>query len=427
MKTKNHHMILRGNRWQFKIRIPSDVQEHYRGRSSKFIEETLRTGDVQAARKLRDAKLKNYQRLWDEMRLRKEGGLRGGAGVGVPLAGGGDYPDPREMQPQEISDHISVLGDEIDKLAHRLAPSDNQELDEARDEVMRSGEGAALWRQIQILRGSLTPLEPLFWEWMDSKRGKSDKAKTEYRRAMQVLLERFTYKEDLTHRKAQKFLLDTLEKKAQATVGKYLIVYRGMWRFHGWGAEEGMWSIGGLDSAVAKTRVRGVTDEDYLRIMDAIRGTKQRRLWLAIRIAAYSGAARSGVCGVRLEGAETDKPTLYLPETKKDWRTRRVPCHPEILADVEEWSRSPLAPTTVTNEFTAVKVALGYGRELVFHSFRHSVTNKLENARVSSREIKRLLGHRIGNITFDTYNAEGLGYDVLNEVVREISWPRVEW
>jgi integrase len=62
-----------------------------------------------------------------------------------------------------------------------------------------------------------------------------------------------------------------------------------------------------------------------------------------------------------------------------------------------------------------------------YHSFRHSVANKLENARINSREIKRLLGHKIGNITFDTYSAEGLGYDVLEDVVGRIEWPDVNW
>ena len=97
------------------------------------------------------------------------------------------------------------------------------------------------------------------------------------------------------------------------------------------------------------------------------------------------------------------------------------------VEDALEWCAAPLAPTTVTNEFTAVKREAGLGRDVVYHSLRHSVINKLENARVSSREIKRLVGHRIGSLTFDTYSAEGLGYEVLQDVVGKLSWPEVRW
>ncbi|WP_294620027.1 tyrosine-type recombinase/integrase [uncultured Roseovarius sp.] len=422
-------MIKRGDRWHLKLRIPTDVQSFYEGRSSMFIEQSLKTSDVIAARQLRDAKLKNYQSLWSEMRVRLLREQRPSASKATEYVGDDTLLiEEREEQLDDIPEHISLLWDKIDRLAYPKAPSGGvDELNEAREEVINSPEGSKIWREIQILQGSLTPLEPYCWEWFETKRGKAHKTKIEYRRAISILLSSFTSKEEITQRKARRFLHDLLTANAKATVQKYTTAYRGIWRYHGWKSDADMWSVREMDSAVGTTKVRAVTDDDYLRIMDAIKGTRKRRLWLAIRIAAYSGASRSGICGLKLEGADTDRPSLYLPETKKDWRTRRIPCHPEILEDAAEWVKSPLAPTTLTNEFTEVKQKLGYGRDLVFHSHRHSVANKLENARVSSREIKRLLGHRIGSITFDTYSAEGLGYDVLSEVVGQIVWPKVEW
>ena len=59
----------------------------------------------------------------------------------------------------------------------------------------------------------------------------------------------------------------------------------------------------------------------------------------------------------------------------------------------------------------------------VFHSFRHSVAHKLENASVMDREVARLLGHKIGKISFDTYNPQGLGYETMSKVVAKIEWP----
>ena len=63
-------MIKRGGRWHFKARIPADLHDYYGERTSKFIEESLRTSDVTTARRVRDAKLKVYQGLWAEMRIR---------------------------------------------------------------------------------------------------------------------------------------------------------------------------------------------------------------------------------------------------------------------------------------------------------------------------------------------------------------------
>lgn len=421
-------MLLRGKTWQFKARIPTDLLHHYTSRSSKFIEESLRTSDVAEARKLRDVKLQRFQKLWAEMRLRDE---RGNNPAPAPSFGysseDSDMLDIREDE-DSASDYLSLLSDKIDRIAQRIATKKGMhDLEDARDLAIAEGEGAELWRKVQLLRGDLTPLEPYCWEWFATKSGKAHKTQIEYRRAIRILLDRFEFLEDVKHRKVKRFLHELLHENAKATVGKYATAFRGVWRYHGWRSGDSLWSISDMDSHVPEIEVRSLTDDEYLHIMGLLQGTRKRKLWLAIRIAAYTGASRSGVCGLKAEGLGTNRPTLFLPETKKDWRTRRIPCHPAIIEDVKEWCAAPLALTTVTNGFTEVKQEAGLGREVVYHSLRHSVVNKLENARVSSREIKRLVGHRIGNLTFDTYSAEGLGYDVLQDVVSKLEWPNVSW
>lgn len=426
MKTKNHHMRLRGKTWQLKLRIPSDLHHHYATRSSKFIEESLRTGNAADARKLRDVKLKRYEKLWQEMRLRDT------LSNGSPLLAEFDSEDSELLDMKEesgtASEYLSHLGEKIDNIAFRIAAREGlHDLEDARDMAIQEDEGAELWRQVQLLRGDLTPLKPYCQEWLDTKNGKAHKTLIEYRRGIKVLLGEFEYLEDVKHRKAKRFLHGLLAENAKGTVAKYTTAFRGVWKYHGWPNGSDMWSIQDMDSMVPEIKVRSLTDDEYSNIMGLLRGTRRRKLWLAIRIAAYTGASRSGVCGLRLEGENTSQPTLFLPETKREWRTRRIPCHPAILKDAQEWCSAPLAPTTVTNEFTAAKREAGLGRDVVYHSLRHSVVNKLENARVSSREIKRLVGHRIGNLTFDTYSAEGLGYEVLEDVVSKLRWPEVHW
>ena len=45
---------------------------------------------------------------------------------------------------------------------------------------------------------------------------------------IEVLVERFPNKEDITHRKARSFLAELLKGRAKATVQKYTIAYRGV-------------------------------------------------------------------------------------------------------------------------------------------------------------------------------------------------------
>ena len=71
MRSKNHHLLLRGRWWHFKLRIPTELHDQYAGRLSKFIEEPLKTTDVKSARVLRDQRPAKYERLWTEMRIKK--------------------------------------------------------------------------------------------------------------------------------------------------------------------------------------------------------------------------------------------------------------------------------------------------------------------------------------------------------------------
>ncbi|AWB48292.1 hypothetical protein HYN69_07000 [Gemmobacter aquarius] len=365
---------------------------------------------------MRDQRLKRYDRLWTEMRLKN----------GKDVIG--SFTAHESQTPDQIEATIDHLATQLDDMAmKRSAGGHFDDLDDAREEVIESVEGAALWRKIQVLRGDLTPLAPLCEAWLATKGKKSAKTLSDYRLALRLLVDEFPHRESVTWAKARNFLARLMGEKAKGTVEKYTIAYKGVWEHNGWATEASMWSVKNMDSAIPTLKVRSYTDDQFVKLMDGIRAKGKRKLWLAVKIAAYSGASLSGIVGMELRDWDTDRPSLFLPETKKEWRSRSIPCHPAIIADVEEWVGGRLANQTITNQFSEMKTELGFGKEHHFHSFRHSVANRLENARVSSREVKRLMGHLIGNITFDTYSAEGLGYEVLNEVVRAIRWPEVTY
>jgi integrase len=69
--------------------------------------------------------------------------------------------------------------------------------------------------------------------------------------------------------------------------------------------------------------------------------------------------------------------------------------------------------------------ALGLKRDgLVFHSFRHTVSSRLEAAGVSQTDAARVLGHTIPGMSYGTHST-GPGLKRLAAVIEEISYPRL--
>lgn len=151
-------MLLRGKTWQFKIRIPQDIQKFYAGKSSKFIEESLKTREKKDARRLRDQKLRKYQSLWTEMRIRDQRHTLESGGVAFDGTSSDSLLIDLRDDKIDAENLISAYGDEIDRMAMRVANSGSHEdFEEAREEVISSGRGQQLWREIQIIFGNIRP------------------------------------------------------------------------------------------------------------------------------------------------------------------------------------------------------------------------------------------------------------------------------
>ena len=72
--------------------------------------------------------------------------------------------------------------------------------------------------------------------------------------------------------------------------------------------------------------------------------------------------------------------------------------------------------------FGRLKTKLGYRRNQVFHSWRHSMTTQLENAERPLSQIQRIIGHTVtGGITFATYS-DGLAFETSKEIIKLVSW-----
>lgn len=417
MRTKNHHLLKRGRRWYLRYDIPKRVAHCYSERRSRTIYEALHITDEVLARSLRDKRLRELEREWLLL------GQQGRAQFRPSRAQSDATSSEVEPRTREaLLDRLREEGQEeaLSYLDVPLSDASQEDVGYAQERFAATERGRELLRRIEVAQGRQTPLGPLCDEWLASKNPTAS-VMYDYRKALALLCERFSTIEEVDHLAARRFLAELLKTLNRSTVQKYTTAYRGVWGLKGLRTDQ--WPLRGLDSFVQSTQRATWSDDEYLRLLKGAAEKGNRQLWLAIRIAAYTGAAAQGVSGVELVEDKRDRVSIYLPETKQRRRARLIPCHETIVEDVREWEACRLAPQPLSKRFGRLKTDLGFGREKVLHGFRHSVVNRLERAQVRGVVIKRLVGHKLNDITFDTYSADGPGYDVLREAVSAVRWP----
>ncbi|MFT8309348.1 DUF6538 domain-containing protein [Acetobacter malorum] len=172
---------------------------------------------------------------------------------------------------------------------------------------------------------------------------------------------------------------------------------------------------------------------------------------LVTLIAAYSGMRLGEICTLRKEDLQTlDGVPCFLvrPHTETGWApkteagTRMVPVHSKLIEAgvlvLTETTEGPhLIPGLETSKqgvrgaalgraFSLLKTRIGLPAEITFHSFRHTVSTLLRNAKADIREIwiDRLLGHEAthksqGTTTYLT----GISTANLLQTIEAISYP----
>jgi integrase len=432
MRSKNHHLVMQGDSFNLRYSIPSDVLHCFPKRKGRSVFEPLKVKDVQLARRLRDERLGVLNRGWDELRIKLRAATRKhedafasydswALAAREGFADAGDFKATMDARLDAIEMDATAAG--------RVDPWDRDAVHEAMDD---NPEAKTIALARDIAGGKVTPIREVADEWLAMKAKLNSSTLYTYRKAINVLLKTFSTVEEIDKRKARNFahgLMSGEGARSRQTVGQYTIAYRGVWEHVD--RDPAIWSLKGMESDKPTVRRDRWTDDEYICLLAAAKANGERDMVLAIRIAAHTGAAASGIASAKLIDEGEGRFSIHLTETKKEHRTRRIPCHPAILEDVREWcgegrltSQNKLHDArSLSRKFGRLKSGLGFERKKVLHSFRHAVANKLENARVMDREVKRLLGHYIPNITFGTYSARGLDFEALDEVVRQIEWP----
>jgi len=170
-------------------------------------------------------------------------------------------------------------------------------------------------------------------------------------------------------------------------------------------------------------------------------------------IAAYSGMRLNEICNRTIADIkQMDGVWCFdITNAKTEAGDRLVPIHSRLIAmgfldylkgQQGDWLFPALKPGGpdqkrswyLSKTFTTYRRKLGVThlnpdnkRDRVdFHSFRRSVIQVLERARLPQTEVAQVVGHEKAGITFGTYNPDGLEVGTLRDVIEAIHYPALE-
>ena len=179
------------------------------------------------------------------------------------------------------------------------------------------------------------------------------------------------------------------------------------------------------------------TSEDYRRLIEAV-PQDDKTLSDLIRLAAHTGCRIDELCSLRLDDVNLSDqvPYFLIEDAKTAAGNRKVPIHTaikQLVAQLKDTSKDGYLLSGLTfnkygdrsnaigKRFGRLKSSLGYGRDLVFHSFRRGVATQFENKGVPEVIAARVLGHEFPTMSFGTYSG-GADLETLKGAVEVLNW-----
>jgi integrase len=161
---------------------------------------------------------------------------------------------------------------------------------------------------------------------------------------------------------------------------------------------------------------------DVPRLWRAAEEDGDPELFAAIKLGAYTGIRRNGICSLTASSVVTDRESgiRYFQVTEKTKSGRRkVPVHLAItdlvdamIANADKDGYLFHSPgidvfgyrgKDISVRFTALKAAMGFHEKQDFHSLRHTFQSGLEHQGVREKVRKNLMGHKVSDITDGRY------------------------
>jgi integrase len=417
-RVKNHHLKQRGKWWHYKRRVPEDVAVEF---GKEWVEAALKTTVVEDARRQRDKLNSGLERSWQRIRdakLRKSPAVIGDGGSDLDEVANAYAAHVAERQGGQEKNGVAladIYRDQFDDLAEKFANGyDFEDLEEARDRAAVTPEGRRLGQLINAACGKI-PIS-VAGEAFLTGAAIGTSTKRLYRRAYTVATEAdLPSPEEVTKRQAREFIQGIAKDKAAATIGNYRAGLRQLWSYLG--LDPGIWSGFRVDAG-KKTKKRDIwTDDDVQKLLaQAVPKLRQ-----AILIAAFTGSREIEIENMTYDPRDD---LITFPVSKTVIGMRVIPCPEAIRGVVEQWVKKPWSRYTIRNQFSEMKINMGFPATKVFHSFRHTALTKLHRAKVQEATAARIVGHKHKELTFGSYG-DKLEAEALREFVNLIEYKGV--
>jgi len=155
-----------------------------------------------------------------------------------------------------------------------------------------------------------------------------------------------------------------------------------------------------------KGRIRFLTDEERIRLLDACHRSDNRYLYPVVLLAISTGARYGEITGLKWEHIDFERSRAVLLDTKNG-DTRALMLSPQVLVELEKLrdTRVPGVPLVFASERVPSKpmelrtpwhVALREAKvdEFRFHDLRHTAASYLAMNGATLAELSEILGHK---------------------------------
>lgn len=395
------YMVLRGHVWAAKVRVPADIAPKL-GRSV-FVRSTKET-DIHAAW----AKAAPWVRLWKQQIEDARQGKARAAVVQIDEA-------RRKLARLGSLDGEAweVVEGLLASLGHDASTPDVQAPEEASVVLQAIGEASPLSTRIDA------------WEAQLGMGSREARMYASDVRAFCASHAQATV-EGLTGAVVQAWIEGPCKGLAPKTIDRKLSALRNYWGWlqaHGVASDTNKPFHGRRLPKAQKDVVKrqGFTVDQIGRLTEAAQDGGDRALADLIVLAAYTGARIEELCSLKPSHVERVAGALTIPGTKTDAAARKVPIHSAIHYVVDRLVADAgpdgyLIPSTADNQhgersaplskrFGRLKVRLGHGPALVFHSIRKLTATLFEDAQCPEGIAADILGHEKPTMTYGLYSA----------------------
>jgi integrase len=382
----NRYLTKRQRTYYLIKRIPGDVRVLHD--ADTHIRESLRTTNLLAARRIRDARLKELEAKWDAYRASPRG----------------KHLNPRELH-EALHLRKQALGPDREEVLELV---EDRTLGIYHDDVpeeLHDFEGSEKAGEFySIASGAKLPTHLAVTDFLAGANLKSS-TRGLYKGLLQLLATEFSFLEDMDRASVRAFVRNYSQTRTPKAVSNLLTAARSLLDYHGHKKEAFQ---GHRIDAGKPLLAKGVwSNKELTRLATANNALP----WVrdCIVVAAYSGLRRQEVCGLVYDAAKNQL-VVEASTAKTGNSIRRVPCHPKareaakrLASSVSKADKGKLTrrfhelvnrleiPRTVTID------GVLYKRD--FHALRHTFASKLTSIGAEEAAIIRVLGHAPSIVT----------------------------